>query len=95
MIIDESLSKEIRLRHLTLALVGFCAFLSLNMTQPLLPMLRTLFHETAGAVSMTVGGLIIMQAAALVPYCSAFSGNGAAGQPVLPSLLRWRYSLQP
>jgi MFS transporter, YNFM family, putative membrane transport protein len=61
---EEGLSKEIRLRHVTLALVGFCAFLSLNMTQPLLPMLRTLFHVSAGMVSLTVGASIFAVAIA-------------------------------
>jgi len=60
----EGISKEIRQRNIILALVGFCAFLGLNMTQPLLPMLRTLFHVSAGEVSLTVGAAIIAVAIA-------------------------------
>ena len=61
---EERTSKEIRQRHVILALVGFCAFLSLNMTQPLLPMLRKLFHVSAGEASLTVGVAIIAVAIA-------------------------------
>ncbi|MDR0842346.1 MAG: MFS transporter [Acidobacteriota bacterium] len=49
-----------RRRYLaTLLLVGFCAFLTLNMTQPLLPMLREMFHVSAGAASLTVGASVL------------------------------------
>jgi predicted MFS family arabinose efflux permease len=49
-----------RRRHLAaLLLVGFCAFLTLNMTQPLLPMLREMFHVSAGEASLTVGASVL------------------------------------
>jgi predicted MFS family arabinose efflux permease len=61
---EKDASREIRQRRLILALVGCCAFLSLNMTQPLLPMLRRLFLVSAGEVSLTVGASIIAVAVA-------------------------------
>lgn len=41
-------------RSLAVAFAGFCAFLGLYATQPLLPMLETLFHTSKAAVGLTL-----------------------------------------
>jgi MFS transporter, YNFM family, putative membrane transport protein len=64
MVNEDGTSREIRQRHMIMALAGFCAFLGLNMTQPLLPMLRALFHVSAGEASLTVGAAIMAVAIA-------------------------------
>jgi YNFM family putative membrane transporter len=52
-------------RKFGVVLAGFCAFLQLYSTQPLLPLLRQIFHTTELAVSMTItaGGLGVAVAA--------------------------------
>jgi MFS transporter, YNFM family, putative membrane transport protein len=62
---SEALSvNETRRRYKTMALVGFCAFLNLYMTQPLLPMLRALFNVSAKEASMTVSASVLAVAIA-------------------------------
>jgi YNFM family putative membrane transporter len=55
----------LRERKYGVVLAGFCAFLQLYSTQPLLPLLTEIFHTTKLAVSMTVtaGGLGVALAA--------------------------------
>ncbi|MGH9591662.1 MAG: MFS transporter, partial [Bryobacteraceae bacterium] len=55
----------LRERKFGVVLAGFCAFLQLYSTQPLLPLLREIFHTTELAVSMTItaGGLGVALAA--------------------------------
>ena len=43
-----------RLRLLMVSIAGFCTFLDLYATQPLLPQLRHIFHASEAAVSLTV-----------------------------------------
>ncbi len=45
---------SLRERKFGVVLAGFCAFLQLYSTQPLLPLLREVFHTTELAVSMTI-----------------------------------------
>jgi len=47
-------SPEARRRAWAVAFAGFCAFLALYLTQPILPMLGQIFHAGKAAVSMTL-----------------------------------------
>ncbi|BDI34202.1 hypothetical protein CCAX7_62530 [Capsulimonas corticalis] len=48
-----------RVQRAIVALTGFCAFLDLYATQPLLPLLMRLFHATEAHVSLTVSAATV------------------------------------
>src|SRR5580698_918831 len=54
------------------AITGFCAFLNLYATQPLLPSLQTFFGASTGEVSMTVSATSLGVALA-APFIGVFA----------------------
>jgi len=61
-----------RLRLLTVSLAGFCTFLDLYATQPLLPLLQRVFHATEMSVSLTVS-VTTLAVALAAPFAGALS----------------------
>lgn len=71
---DEIISAHVseRLRLLMVSIAGFCTFLDLYATQPLLPQLRHIFHASEAAVSLTVTATTLAVALA-APFAGALA----------------------
>jgi len=72
-------------RQFGIVVAGFCAFLQMYSTQPLLPMLTGIFHTTKIAVSMTVtvAGLGVAVAAPIAGILADRTGAQLVGAPEL------------
>ncbi len=70
----------------TVALAGFCAFLGLYATQPLLPLLRKVFHASEVAVSLTVT-LATAGVAFAAPVTGAFADRLGRKRVIIASIL--------
>jgi len=88
-----------RRRVFAVGLVGFCAFLSLYSTQPLLPLFHRIFHASKLAVSLTVSSatLAVALAAPFVGMVYLLLGSlidGTHGQKGLSPLRQTVISLK-
>lgn len=70
----------------TVVLAGICAFLSLYLTQPILPLLATTFHATKGAISFTVTASTLGVAIA-APFMGRFADRYGRRRVMLVSAL--------
>jgi len=75
-----------RTRLAALALAGVCAFLDLYAPQPLLPMLRTLFHTSAGQIGWTISATTLAVAIS-APFAGLASDRFGRRPVILASLL--------
>jgi predicted MFS family arabinose efflux permease len=73
------------LKTLGIGLTGFCAFLTLYATQPLLPHLEEVFHTSKVAVSLTVSAATLAVALA-APWVGMFADNRGRKKVIVPAL---------
>jgi MFS transporter, YNFM family, putative membrane transport protein len=66
-------------------LAGFCTFLSVYVTQPLLPLFRHVFHASELAVSLTVSATILATALT-APFIGIFAERHGRKKVIVPSL---------
>jgi len=74
-----------RTRLAAVALAGVCAFLALYAPQPLLPMLRTLFHTSAGQIGWTISATTLAVAIS-APFAGLASDRFGRRPVILASL---------
>ena len=72
-------------RLAALALAGVCAFLDLYAPQPLLPMLSTLFHTTAGQIGWTISATTLAVAIS-APFAGLASDRYGRRPVIIASL---------
>ncbi len=70
---------------LAVGLVGFCAFLSLYSTQPLLPLFHQIFHVSKLAVSLTVSAATLAVALA-APFVGLIADRVGRKRVIVPSI---------
>jgi predicted MFS family arabinose efflux permease len=73
------------LKTLGIGLTGFCAFLSLYATQPLLPYFEGLFHASKVAVSLTLSASTLAVALA-APWVGIIADNRGRKKVIVPAL---------
>ena len=74
------------LKTLGIGLTGFCAFLSLYATQPLLPSFLDLFHASKLAVSLTISAATLAVALA-APWVGLFADKRGRKRVIVPALI--------
>jgi len=75
-----------RERHIfAVGLVGFCAFLSLYSTQPLLPLFHRIFHASKLAVSLTVSAATLAVALA-APFVGIIADLAGRKRVIIPAI---------
>lgn len=79
-------SKQTNRRLLAIALVGFCSFLNLYTTQPLLPLFTQIFQASKVEVSLTVSATTIAVALA-APWAGALADSLGRKRVIVPALL--------
>lgn len=79
-------SPRVDRRSLAIALVGFCSFLNLYTTQPLLPLLTQIFHASKVEASLTVSATTIAVALA-APWAGALADRIGRKRVIVPALL--------
>ncbi len=77
--------KSIDLKIFAVGLTGFCAFLSLYATQPLLPLLEEAFHASKLAVSLTVSAATLAVALA-APWIGILADQRGRKKVIVPSV---------
>ena len=70
---------------LAVGLVGFCAFLSLYSTQPLLPLFHQIFHASKLAVSLTVSAATLAVAIS-APFVGIVADRVGRKKVIIPSI---------
>ena len=77
--------KAANTRLLAVALTGFCPFLAMYVTQPLLPDFRQVFHATAAEVSLTVSATTIAVALS-APFIGLFADSSGRKRIIVPAI---------
>lgn len=77
--------KALDLKIFAVGLTGFCAFLSLYATQPLLPLLEEAFHASKLAVSLTVSAATLAVALA-APWVGILADQRGRKKVIVPSV---------
>jgi len=78
--------QSLDLKTLGIGLTGFCAFLSLYATQPLLPSFLEIFHASKLAVSLTVSAATLAVALA-APWVGLFADKRGRKKVIVPALI--------